>query len=79
MIALSRAEKTEQTLRNGVGGQGGNKDVQFKVYPGLGHTVACEQELQDIHTWLARVLQRNKDAKSGSGQDNHDKNVISKL
>lgn len=58
MIALPRAEKTAQVLSTV------NKNVEFKVYPGLGHTVACEEELQDISKWLEKVSSSNNQSDS---------------
>lgn len=50
MVGLDRAEKCAKTLSELT------KDFTFKVYPGLGHTIANEDELNDIRAFLDKIL-----------------------
>jgi predicted esterase len=50
MIALPRALKAAKLLEKAL------PEYNFKMYKGLGHTVACEKELKDIEDFLEDVL-----------------------
>jgi predicted esterase len=70
MIDLSRAEKTAQLLQSGF--QNKIKEpskIDFQVYPGLGHTVACEEELTHIHEWLGKILSNKSNGAQVGNQD----------
>lgn len=59
MVSIQRAEKTAAVLKTHLG----DAYYTFKAYRGLGHTVASEEELDDIKKFFEDVLPPLPDSK----------------